>query len=144
LRKGDDVADSSILLLSAVPVVRSVIKETLEHAGYIVMATDDIGKAVEGLNEYIPDLLIVHPYVDGLTGLEAAKYLKTKCPTMHVLIVAGLLDDDRLENPIEQQGFTLFPKPFTADQLLAEVKEVLSTVGILPGLSSFPPRQVRS
>ena len=120
----------SILLLSSMPVVRSVIKETLERAGYIVLATDDIGKAVDELNECTADLLIIHPYVDGLTGLEAAKYLKTKCPTMHVLMVAGLLDDDRLENPVEQEGFKLFPKPFTAAQLLVVIKEMLNTVDV--------------
>jgi len=122
------VADPSILLLGAVPIVRSVIKETLERAGYIVLATDDIGKAVNALPECKPDLLIVHPYVDGLTGLEAAEYLRTKCPTMRVLMVAGLLDDDRLENPVEQRGFKLFPKPFTAAQLLVVIREMLNTV----------------
>ena len=127
------MADPSILLLSSEPVVRAVIKETLVRAGYMVLATDDLGKAADSLHELKADLLIIHPYVEGLPGLEAAKYLKTKCPTMHVLIVAGLLDDDRLENPAIREGFKIFPKPFRAAQLLAEVKEILSAVGAATG-----------
>ena len=130
--KGDDMVDRStltntILLLSSEPVVRLVFRETLEGAGYSVQATGDLGKAVDFLQEYTPDLLMIHPYVADIPGLEAAKYLQGKCPTMRVLMVAGLIDDDRLEIRVELQGFKIFPPPFTAAQLLAEVRQVLST-----------------
>lgn len=121
--------NTTILVLSSEPVVRSVIRETLEHAGYTVLATGDIGKAVDMLNDCEPDLLIIPPYVADVPGVEAAKYLRAKCPTMNVLMVAGLLDDDRLENRVTLQGFKVFPKPFTAAQLVAEVREVLHTHG---------------
>ncbi len=123
------IMDTTILLLSSEPVVRLVIKETLEGSGYTVLATGDIGNAVDELHECTPDLLIIHPYVADVPGLEAAKYLHGKCPTMRVLMVAGLIDDDRLEIRVELQGFKIFPKPFTAAQLVAEVKEVLGTAG---------------
>jgi DNA-binding NtrC family response regulator len=121
--------NATILVLGSAPVVRSVISETLTRAGYTVLATGDVGKAVDILHQCTPDLLIIHPYVADLPGIEAAKYLHGKCPSMRVLMVAGLLDDDRLENPLALQGFKFFPKPFTAAQLLAEVKEVLSATG---------------
>jgi len=129
--EGDDVPDPStvtatILVLGSEPVMRLVIKETLESVGYTVLATEDVGKATDVLNQSTPDLLIIHPYIEDMPGLEAAKYLKTKCPTMHVLMLAGLIDDDRIENPAELQGFRVFPRPFTAAQLHAESKEVLS------------------
>jgi len=129
--EGDHVPDPStvnatILVLGSEPVVRLVLKETLESGGYTVLATEDVGKAADLLNQSLPDLLIVHPYVEGLPGLEAAKYLKTKCPTMNVLMLAGLIDDDRIENPAALQGFRVFPRPFTAAQLHAEIKEVLN------------------
>jgi DNA-binding NtrC family response regulator len=123
------IMNTTVLLLSSEPVVRSVIREILERAGYTVLATGDIGKAVDALHECTPDLLIIHPYVADLPGLEAAKYLHNKCPTMRVLMVAGLIDDDRLEIRVELQGFKIFPKPFTAAQLLGEVNEVLSATG---------------
>jgi len=123
------ILNTTVLLLSSEPVVRSVIREILERAGYTVLATGDIGKAADALHECTPDLLIIHPYVADLPGLEAAKYLHSKCPTMRVLMVAGLIDDDRLEIRVELQGFKIFPKPFTAAQLLTEVKEVLGAAG---------------
>jgi hypothetical protein len=45
---------------------------------------------------------------------------------MRVLIVGGLLDDDRLRNRELLQGFEVFPKPYTPAELLKKVQDVLS------------------
>jgi len=117
---------TTILLLVSDPVVRSILKETLEREGYTVVATGDLGRAVDRLKECIPDLLITRTYVEGLPGHEAAMYLRTKCPGMRVLMLGGLLDDERLEYRAAQQGFEVFPKPYTTATLLQEVRYVLS------------------
>ncbi len=44
---------------------------------------------------------------------------------MRVLILGGLLDDDRLRYREELEGFEVFPKPYTGAQLIEKVKEVL-------------------
>ena len=117
---------TTILLLVSDPVVRSVLQETLEREGYTVRATGDLGQAVDRLTECTPDLLITRTYVEGLPGHEAAMYLRTKCPGLRVLMLGGLLDDERLEYRAAQQGFEVFPKPYTTAALLQEVRYVLS------------------
>jgi DNA-binding NtrC family response regulator len=128
--KGISVPDHSllkttILLLASDPVVRSVMEETLERAGYTVLATGNLGQAVDRLKTCSPDLLITRTYVEGLPGHDAAMYLRSKCLKMKVLMVGGLLDDDRLAMREALQGFEVFPKPYTAADLLHKVKEVL-------------------
>jgi DNA-binding NtrC family response regulator len=117
---------STILLLVSDPVVRAVLQETLEGAGYTVLATGDLGQAVDRLKWSTPDLLITRTYVQNLTGHDAAVYLRTRCVKMRVLIVGGLLDDDRLRNRETLQGFEVYPKPYAASELLQKVKDVLS------------------
>jgi DNA-binding NtrC family response regulator len=131
LLDGMNVSDHSlmnttILLLVSDPLVRSVLEETLELAGYMVHATGDLGQAVDWLKESEPDLLITRTYVQGLPGHDAAIYLLTKCPKMRILIVGGLLDDDRLRNREELKGFEVFPKPYSVAELLQKVKYVMS------------------
>jgi CheY-like chemotaxis protein len=116
---------TTILLLVSDPIVRSVLKETLEHEGYMVMAAGDLGQAVDRLKECAPDLLITRSYVQGLPGHDAAMYLRTKCLKMKVLLVGGILDDDRLKYREELQGFEVFPKPYSPAELLQKVKDVL-------------------
>ena len=118
----------SILLLVSDPIVRSVMQETLQQEGYLVVAVGDLGQAVDWLKMFpSPDLLITRTYVQNLTGHDAAKYLRTKCMTMKVLLVGGLLADDRIYHREALEGFEVFPKPYPAAELLQKVKEVLST-----------------
>jgi len=115
-----------ILLLVSDSVGRVVLQEVLEHGGYSVMAPGDLGTAVKRLNESKPDLLIISPYVEDMSGYDTAKFLRTKCHGLPVLMVAGLIDDDRLEYRLALEGFAVFPKPYSAAELLAKVKDVLS------------------
>lgn len=117
---------TTILLLVSDPIVRSVLQETLEREGYMVVATGGLGEAVDRLKECTPDLLITRTYVQGLTGHDAAIYLRTKCTRMSVLILGGLLKDERLQIREALQGFRVFPKPYTPAVMLQEVKDVLS------------------
>src|ERR1700691_3883757 len=100
--------------------------DVLDHAGYTVLSTSDLGQAVDRLKNFTPDLLIIRTYVQNLPGHDAAKYLRTKCPGMRVLMVGGLLDDERLQDRMLLQGFAVFPKPYSAAALLEKVREVLS------------------
>ena len=118
--------ESTILLLISEPLVRLVIQEVLERAGYLVMATGDLGTAVDRISECKPDLLIISPYVETISGHQAAKYLQSRCLSMKILMVAGLLDDDRLQYRAELEKIEIFPKLFTADQLLDKVTAVLA------------------
>lgn len=118
----------TILLLGSEPVVRSVIHEILESAGYLVRSADNLGKAVDMLLECPADLLIVHPYVAEIPGHAAAEYLRTMKPGMAVLMVAGLPEDDRLRRWSGPDRIELFPPPFTPAQLVEKVRQVLSTI----------------
>ena len=117
---------TTILLLVSDPIVRSVLQETLEHEGYMVLAAGDLGQAVDRMKECSPDLLITRNYVQGLPGHDAAMYLRTKCLKMKVLMVGGLLDDDRLRRREELEGFRVFPKPYSTASLLQKVNDVLA------------------
>jgi CheY-like chemotaxis protein len=117
--------ETTILLLISEPLVRQVTREVLERAGYEVMSTGDLGTAVDRLQDCKADLLMIAPYVETITGHDAAKYLQGRCPGLRILMVAGLLADDRLQNRAVLEKVEIFPKPFTEAELLQEVKLVL-------------------
>ncbi len=98
-----------ILLFISDSVARVVIQETLEHGGYTVEPVGDLGTAVKRLDECKPALLIISPYVEEISGYQAASFLRTKCHGLPVPMVAGLIDDDRLEYRLKLEGFELFP-----------------------------------
>jgi DNA-binding response OmpR family regulator len=119
---------ATILMLVSDPLMRTILHETLEHAGYFVMAAGNVGAAVDRLKKMRPDLLIVRPYIDSMSGHMAAQYLRTRCPGLPVLMVDGLIDDDRIGVHSQIEDFHIFPKPFGRDELLQNVKDVLRVV----------------
>jgi two-component system phosphate regulon response regulator OmpR len=116
---------ATILLFHSAPVVRTVMRETLEREGYVVRATGDLGIAVDMVRESPPDLLLIDIYVADITGHDAAVYLCQKNPRMKVLMVAGMPADARMEIRTTGEGFWVFPEPFAAAELAAKVREVL-------------------
>jgi DNA-binding response OmpR family regulator len=120
------MTNALILLVISDTLARVVIQEALEKGGYLVNPAGDLGTAVKRLSESKPDLLIVSPYIEDISGYETAKYLRTKCHGLAVLMVSSLIDDDRLDYRMELQGFEVFPKPYSVAELLAKVNDVLS------------------
>ena len=120
-------AKATILLLCSDPVIRSVLESILESEGYVVLPAASLGSAVNWLEKCTPALLIIRPYVENITGHDAALYLRTKCHGIPVLIVSGLPDDDRLRYREALRSFDVFPQPFTAEELLEKVRQVLGS-----------------
>jgi DNA-binding response OmpR family regulator len=118
--------NTQILLLISDPDMRGIIRDTLASQGYLVDATGDFGAAVDKLKQSTPDLLIIRPYISSMPGHEAVAYLRTKRPGLPVLMVGGLIDDTRLSYRDSLQNIHVFPKPFTAEQLLQAVQEALA------------------
>jgi DNA-binding response OmpR family regulator len=116
---------ATILLFHSAPIVRNVLREILEQAGYLVRATGDLGIAVDMVRETRPDLLLIDVYVANINGHDAALYLRQKCPGLRVLMVAGVPDDQRIDARITDEGFLIFPRPFAAAELIARLKEIL-------------------
>jgi DNA-binding NtrC family response regulator len=115
----------TILLLSSEPRARESLREVLQRAGYLVLPATNLGSAVDLLSMCPVDLLITHPHIESMPGHQAAKYLRQRNTKMGVLIVAGLLDNDRYTYRADLECFEIFPRPFSADQLVEEVDKVL-------------------
>jgi CheY-like chemotaxis protein len=116
---------ATILLLCSDPIVRLVFRDVLEAEGYVVLPAGDLGVAVTKIKQATPDLLIVRPYLDNITGHDAAVYLRTKCHGLRVLVVGAFLDDERLRYRETLKSFDVFPPVYSARQFLDKVREML-------------------
>jgi CheY-like chemotaxis protein len=120
-------SNTTILLLVSDPVMRDVLRDALDSAGYLVVVAGELGAAVDRLREMRPDLLITRPYINSMTGQIAADYLRTKRPGLPIMIVAGYMEDDRVRDQFSIEDFHVFPRNFSRDDFLNEVKKILSS-----------------
>jgi DNA-binding NtrC family response regulator len=121
-------SDVTILLLDSDSVTRAALHDAFQSVGYLVVTAGDLGEAVDRLDEIRPALLITRPYINSMPGRIAANYLRSKHPGLPVLIVAGFVDDDRLNVQNAIGEFYTFPKPFSRDELLTNVRDVLQII----------------
>ena len=116
----------TILVVDAEPNVRSVIRTILERDGYHILDFADVQSALISIRKTRPALILTNVYLPGITGHEAMKLFKLQCPDVPVMMVSGLPDSEVIQQWAGQAGFDVFPKPFTAGELIDKVRRTLA------------------
>src|SRR6266851_3819878 len=116
----------SILVIEDDSELRQVLRLTLGAAGYEVKTAID-GKAAEGLfRSQPPDLVITDIYMPNKDGLEVIMELRASFPQTQIIAISGQVSTKNMLPVASTLGAArAIPKPFTPDELLQAVEEVL-------------------
>ena len=114
-----------ILLVEDDNVIRELSAKVLLRSGYHVGTAENGQTGWEALHGDSYDLLITDNVMPKLSGLELVKKVRSARWTLPVIIASGTLDTEELNRHQSLQIAATLLKPFTTDQLLETVKEVL-------------------
>ena len=117
----------TVLLVEDEEMVRRLVRESLERAGYRVMDTSDPVEARRLSESYrgIIHLLITDVVMPRISGRELAEELVARRPAMKVLYMSGYTDNAIVNTGILHKEVAFLQKPFTPAALAAKVREVL-------------------
>ncbi|HEX5972194.1 MAG TPA: PAS domain S-box protein [Gemmatimonadaceae bacterium] len=120
--------EGTILLAEDDDAVRAIARETLERAGYRVLAAADGSQALAlaGSHDGPIDLLLTDVIMPGMNGRELAATLTRRRPGLRVLYASGYTDNMLEGQGALTPGVTLLDKPFTPADLAAKVRDVLA------------------
>jgi len=105
--------------------VRELSAQVLIPSGYRVDTAEDGAAGWESLHAHNYDLLITDHNMPKISGVELIRKLRSAQMTLPVVLVSGDIPTEELDrNPSLQLAATL-PKPFSPDELLRTVKQVL-------------------
>jgi len=127
----DFAPGTRVLVADDAPLVRQSIARVLRARGLEVLEAED-GLAALAAARVAPgplDLLVTDVVMPGLAGPELAAELRRAQPGLAVLFISGYADAGVVEHGQVAPDVELLPKPFTPDQLLARVAEVLGRRG---------------
>ena len=114
-----------ILVVDDEPLIRRLNTEVLTYSGYLVDAAQDGAAAWAAIQANTYDLLITDQVMPKLTGVELLKKLYAARLALPVILATGTYPQDELAAhpwlPIE----AALLKPYTFDELLDTVKNVL-------------------
>lgn len=109
--------------------IRAILKLSLEAAGYEVETVADGAGAVRAHEERPADLLITDLFMPERDGLETVEYFRARHPSMPIIAISGWKPGQRadyLEVARVAGADAVLRKPFTIDELLAQVQDVAS------------------
>ena len=113
--------------------------ETLNGAGYDVDAASNGVVAWNAIQSDHYDLFLTENCLPRLSGLDLLRNIHIAEIELPVIMVTGQPPMERLRRPPCRQIAAILLKPYTADELLAVVKNVLYAVEIEPDQIVLPP-----
>jgi CheY-like chemotaxis protein len=115
-----------VLLVDDTDVVRLMIHEVLVEAGYeVVDATNAQDALYELRNDSRIDLLLSDVGLPGMNGRALADEARELRPDLPVLFVTGYTEGAAQRQQFLDHGMALLPKPFSLNELLHKVRQML-------------------
>ena len=119
---GNEPPRETILLVEDEPAVRQLFAQALVRAGYKVHEARNGQEALKVFDQHgdSVDLLLTDMRMPFMGGAELASQLRTRRGTLKLLCISGYAGGHELEFSGD-----FLAKPFSRDQLLAKVREIL-------------------
>lgn len=124
----------TVLLVEDEEVVRGVIAEILEGAGYSVLPAANGREAFELAGSFAGriDVLLTDWIMPEMGGPEIAERLREERPELRVVFMSGYAEGDAVLDQLERGASAFLPKPFSASDLARLLRHVLEGTPAAP------------
>jgi CheY-like chemotaxis protein len=122
--------DRTVLVVEDDASVRAVVCQSLLRRGYYVIEAQDGREALQVVETRggRPDALITDLLMPGMGGRELAQELISRYGAFPVLYISGYTHDALLAESVLEPGETLLSKPFSTQQLVNTLRDVMEGV----------------
>lgn len=114
-----------ILLVDDDRQVVNFLKNVLEENGYNVIAVTSGKRALDIIQEHMPDLLILDLNMPKPDGFDVLKAERARFPYLRTVVISGYLHGALLEAAKIFGAVATLEKPVKAEALVLKVREVL-------------------
>ena len=128
-RRQNAASGQEILVIDDDPLMRDLITDWLEGAGYRVLKATDCAAACSAL-ERAPALVVSDMWMPGPCGAAAIAFLKEKCPEMRLIAVSGHFGSGQGTTPqdaLNAGAARALAKPVKRAELLSAVAELIGS-----------------
>jgi len=113
-----------VLVVEDEPIVAEVVERYLRRDGYVVNVVHDGDIAIDAVDHFHPDLIVLDLMLPGMDGIEVCRRVRARSTTPIVMLTARGEEVDKLVG-LEIGADDYVTKPFSPRELVARVKAVL-------------------
>ncbi len=114
-----------ILLVDDEKKICSILTRILSDEGYSVKAVGSGEEAVEILDSFEPELILMDQNMPGISGIEAMALIKEKYPDLTVIILTAYGSIPLAVEAIKQGAYDYISKPFDNEELIIIIHRAL-------------------
>ena len=118
-----------ILIVDDEKDIRDALSKKIGRSGYIALSAGSGKEALDICKAEIPDLILLDIVMPDMSGYDFAKTLKEDKETQDIPLIFQTgqdFDPQAIQQHIQEIGaFDYIMKPYTAEELLAEIKKVI-------------------
>ncbi len=120
---------AKIVIAEDEPDIRDLITFTLQFAGHQVIATTNGVEAVQAVENECPDLVLMDVRMPKMSGYEACRALKNNPETASVPVVflSAKGQESEVQEGLAAGAIAYILKPFSPDELISRVQEILQS-----------------
>lgn len=119
---------AKILIVDDDETIRDTLYELLTD-NYLCQTADSAEKALARLEADNYDVVLTDISMPGLSGLELLGQVRQRFPTMPVIIISGIGDQEHAQGLIKLGAFDFLLKPFSLDTVEKSVKRAVEYHG---------------
>jgi DNA-binding NtrC family response regulator len=116
----------TVLVVDDEPEIRKLVAAMLIRQGYRILTADSGENAIRLFrNNPGVDLLLTDVVSPGLSGPMIADQIAALNPLIKVMFMSGYDNTQVVQRYVVEKGYSLLIKPFTMEQLVERVRQVL-------------------
>jgi len=124
----DKAAGAEVLVIDDDAIMRDLMADWLQAAGYGVRKAADCSAAIAELKRAAPALIVSDMFMPGACGAAAISQMKQALPGIHVIAVSGHFNSGQglsVEGALEAGAARALAKPVKRAELMRAVAELL-------------------
>lgn len=114
-----------ILVVDDEGIVLESCKRVLESEGFEVISAESADEALAAIDQYLPSLLLIDVKMPVHDGIYLMKELKQRRMNVPIIVMSGYSTRETIEEADLMGASRFLAKPFTPDELLEMVRELI-------------------
>jgi DNA-binding response OmpR family regulator len=117
-----------VLYVEDEPFLARIVKESLESRGFHVHLSGDGAAALQDFDQFTPDICVLDVMLPHKDGFTLAAEIRKKNPVIPIIFLTAKVQTDDLLKGFESGGNDYLRKPFSMEELIVRINNLLKIV----------------